>query len=136
MSLVELLFAIAVLSVALVSLLGVFTVMINATSKSTGLSAGVLFAERRLEEAAAKGSPTPIPEFGSEGIYTHDSASGTRFYYSLRSTHLCDSAGPGLGQAWLMEVEVYWWSEDPDQMRAGMGRTATRVGRIIYVPAP
>jgi Tfp pilus assembly protein FimT len=134
-SLLELVFAIGLLAVAIVSLPGVFSVLIACTTKTTDLSAGVMFAQKVLEEAVVKGNPVALKS-GSEGIYTHDSANKTTFHHILRCTHVLDNDNPVLGQAWYYEVEVYWWSDDPDRYRANMGRTSTRVGRMVYPILP
>lgn len=134
LSLVELALSLGLLSIAIVALLSVFSMLISSTSKSTGLTAGVVFAERRLEEALAKGDITAAIETGSQGIYTHDTANGTTYYYTVTATHLADSVVSSLGRAWYLEVETWWWTDAPEKKRATMGKLSTRVGRVVYVP--
>lgn len=138
LSVAEVVIAIAILALMLVTVLVLFTQLMTATSKNSNLSAGALFADRILEQAARTVHPN-TPAFdpvvsGEQTILTHDEDHPTVFSYTLEATQLTAATLPG--ESWMLEVEVRWWQSDPSNpqlSRAGSGHLFTRQSRMVYV---
>ncbi len=113
-------------------MVALFTTLLKSTAKSSNLTAGRSFAQQKLEEAIEANSYWPPPSDGLEGIYSANDAGTTYFFHRLNTTPVSSSTAPNYTGGYLLEVEVWWWSADPDTARAGSGTQATRVSRFLY----
>ena len=119
----------ALLGFLLTSTLVLFTSLLASSTKTTNLSVGTYLAEQKLEEAIRRNQYWPVPTEASTGLYSVDSRDTTQFWQRLETTPISGQAGQ-FGGAYLITVEVWWWSKDP---RHGQGRLSTRLSRLHYV---
>jgi len=90
---------------------------------------GRIFAEARLEEYVQGGVFTSTGSL-QQGLYSHDAASQTNFFYTIQSIPQAFPA-PSTRTAHYLQTEVWWWNGGPNQSRAGSGMTSTRLGRLV-----
>ncbi len=134
----ELLVSMLLLSMILVSLLVLFAQLIAASTKSSQVGAGLLYADRTFENALRNAAANP-PAFaavivGEEALVLHDQDHPTRFAYRLNATRLTPAVSPG--ERWLLELEVHWWQDDPGSSRparAGYGQLSSNHSRVVYI---
>lgn len=134
MGLAELLLAIGLLTIALLTMVGLFLNLLGSSTKTSNLTAGTFLARARLQELIRKGLYDPVPVDEAVGIYTTDSDNQTVFFHRVTSTRLAPNP-PLHGAGYWLEVEVWWWNRDPQRGRAGQGRMSTRVGQFYYPEA-
>ena len=134
LTMAELVLALGLLAVILVSLVGLFTTLLGSSAKSTNMTVGHYFAVQKLEEAILKGN---FNEDGDErDIYSMDANNKTHFAYRVRSTAINGYAGDyGYRGGQYVLVSVYWWNGELQEARAGQGLLHTSVGRFCY-PGP
>lgn len=133
MTLAELVVAAGLLAILVVSAVGLFLTLLSSATKTSLATAGSFLAHQRLEEVIRKNQYYPVPPEAALGLYTNDIASKTTFFHRVR----CESIPPNPPehrQAWWIEVEVWWWSDDPGQARAGHGKLHTSLGRLHFPP--
>lgn len=130
-SVLETVFSLGILAVALVSLVGFFTITLDSSARGANMTAGAAFAQQRLEEAIRENLYWPVPERASEGIYTMDASSQTRFFHQLSTTPL-PASSPDYRGGYRVEVTVWWWTEQAGQSRQGQGTLTTRAALFHY----
>lgn len=134
LTMAELVLALGLLAVILVSLVGLFTTLLGSSSKSTNMTVGHYFAVQKLEEAILNGNFVDGGE--DREIYSMDAGHKMRFAYKVRSTAINGYAGDyGYRGGQYVQVSVYWWNGDINEARAGQGLLYTSVGRFCY-PGP
>lgn len=134
----EVVVAIGVLAIMLVTTLLLFTQLMASTTKNNLVNLGSLYADRILEQMVASPNPAP-PAFsalttGEESVVSHGDGRSTTFAYRVEATSLTPVQEPG--EQWLLEVEVHWWHADPNtpnQDRRGYGRLSTKQRRMVYI---
>ena len=140
LTLAELILAVLLLGLLIISVMGLFLALLGASAKSSDQTIGVLYAERVLD-AMAHNAASTYPAFTNASsqtdVYDHDANNKTTFVYSVTATDL----EPGTfalpatpGQTWLLEAEVRWWSVEAARSRAGQGQLFVRQARVVYVP--
>ena len=139
-SLAEVIIALLLLSMMILSVLAVFTALLSSSAKSNDQAIGVLYAEKILEQARAN-AKTNYPAFsptsnGGQGFYSQDPTNQTAFFYNVTASDLdpvynADPNSPG--ELWYLEAEVYWWSNAPGKSRTGYGALSVRQGRVTYI---
>lgn len=129
-------FLILLLILGVVSL---FIALLGSSEKSGNQAVGVIFAERVLDDIAARGRHT-YPAFdatlnGSAAFYAGETVSPTEFAYTVTASELtpAQNALPSSrGESWLLETEVRWWS-NAATTRSGQGKLFVRQARVVYV---
>ena len=150
--LAEVVLAVGFLTIIAITVAGVFTHLLNASAKTTDLTAGRSLARRVLDRAVRAGpdqwgfgnlttNSEYVPERdvvvfyknGTQTMVTQASESQTEFAYRLEWFPIKDpdDAVDGINR-WIygVNVEVTWWGTDPTQSRAEMGRLSTKVGQV------
>lgn len=147
----ELAIAIVLLGMIVTVTALIFTRMLASTSKTGSQTVGLIFAQRRLEQATQVGPPeTPggagwgisdPNEILAEGVYTPDDKLQTTFWNRLTVTPLDDrtvmsDGGRKMGDLYRLKVEVYWWAVDPNNpkpaFRQGTGEQKVELETIYY----
>jgi len=137
LSLVEVVLAVGLLTIIAVTIAGVFTHLLQASAKTSDLTAGRSLARRILDRAIRAGPPGwGFGDLeGSQTLATQDSRATTKFLYSITPVRLKrDSGMVGVTrELYFVEVEVKWWAEaiEPDPTRPEMGRLSTRVSQAV-----
>lgn len=124
--------AFMLLSVVMVAAAVVLNQLMASNSKTTDTTAGLLFAQRKLDEAARQvqnGAFTDEID-AAEKIYSHDFNAPTTFKYNLTSSPVTNSS---MGNMVRLHIEVWWWTENPDRVREGMGRLSAELERLVYI---
>jgi hypothetical protein len=130
LTLLELLLAFSLMTIAVVTLSGLFLHLLTAGSKRSDLTVGRVFAESVLEDVIKRGLYATSSGDLEQGLYSHDASTQQTFFYRLTSEQ-APCPAPSTRQGYLLEVEVWWWSGGPDQFRAQMGATNTRLQRWL-----
>lgn len=136
-SLSEVLIAIALVALMLVTTLVLFAQLLASTAKNGYLEVASLYADQLLEAAAshpAASSPAYPPILtGEKKFQVQGDENPTMFVYRLEATQL--DAGTSVGERWFMTVEVRWWTdsaESTETARAGYGELRTSQSRVVY----
>lgn len=135
MTLGELVVAIALMAVLLVSVALVFLALQRASSKTGDSSLALSLAHTVLDQSVQSGPPGWGGMEGDRRLYSHDALTPTEYHYQLHS-HLVyspPSTPLPMGDLYQLDVEVSWW--DPAAVeRVGYGRLSLRLGRLVFVP--
>lgn len=129
----------------------IFTRMLASSSKTGNQTVGLMFAQRRLEQATQVGPPDSPggPGWGvndpneilADGVYTPDDKLQTTFWNRLTVTALDDrnlmpDGGRKMGDLYKLKVEVFWWATDPNNprpvFRPGTGEQKVELETIYY----
>lgn len=137
LTLAEVIVAIGILALLLISIIALFTQLMASTTKNNLVNLGTLYADRILEQSVKNANPGD-PAFsplrtGEESVISHGDESVTTFAYRLEANKL---SGPDPGEQWMLKVEVQWWHNDPNdpaKSRAGFGKLSTKQQRLVYV---
>mgnify|MGYP001239157394 CR=1 FL=1 len=129
-TLLELLLAFSLMTITVLTLAGLFLQLLAAGSKRADLTVGRVFAESVLEDVIQRGVYATSTGDLEQGLYSHDVSTQTMFFYRLTSEQAA-CPPPSARQGYLLEVEVWWWNGGPDQRRAQMGVTSTRLQRWL-----
>lgn len=131
LSLVELLLALGILTVAIVLIIGLFLSLLRSSTKTADLTTGMYHARERLREVIEKDQYWPVPADLAQGLYTTDSTSQTRYFSRVTSVPVPGSA-PDYKGGYYISVDVWWWNQAPGQTRQGQGVLSTRAGQFFY----
>lgn len=128
LTLAEILVAIMLATVLIVSVLVALTQMMASAQKSSDLASGTIIAERLMSEIVNNPDLDTRPPLegliqGSDGV--------TTFNYRTDVSHL-DNSDTFLGTSFLVTVDVWWMVENPDQVRNRVGKLSTRLSRLVY----
>lgn len=113
-----------VLAILLTGLSALFLRLLGSTEKANDLSAGLLVAERVLQEQAVLGRFESSPP-DKTLLYTHDGRQAMEFLYQVTCSPM--QVSPGGASIYYVDVQV-WWSGG---QRQGQGQLFTRAGRLI-----
>ena len=137
LSLSEVLIAIALLAMLLVTTLVLFAQLLASTTKSGYLDVANLYADQLLEQVSANpnaGPPAfPSLKTGENEFLVQGDQSPTKFVYRIDATQIDD--GTSVGERWFIEVEVRWWTDDvtaTETARAGYGELRVLQSRLVY----
>ncbi len=135
LTLAEVVVALGLLGVVMVSTVLLFLSLQSSSSKTGDLTPALAYAQSQLDAAAQAGPPDWGGLQGQRQLYSHDERSQTTFAHQLTVTHLYSPPTTPLpmGDLYRLEVEVYWWSDTPGASRRGHGRLSTRLGRVVFV---
>lgn len=124
LTLLETILAMGVLAILLTGLSGLFLKLLGSTEKANDLSAGLLVAERVLQEQVVVARFESAPP-DKTLLYTHDGQQAMEFLYQVTCSPM--QVSPGGAAIYYVDVQV-WWSGG---QRHGQGQLFTRVGRLI-----
>lgn len=137
LNLSEVLIAIALLALLLVTTLVLFAQLLASTTKSGYQDVANLYADQLLEQVSASpnpGSPAfPTLRTGEKEFLVQGDQSPTKFVYRIDATQM--DVGTSVGERWFIEVEVRWWVEDlesTETARAGYGELRVAQSRLVY----
>lgn len=123
--------ALGVLAIAIVLIIGLFLSLLKSSTKTADLTTGMYFARERLREVIEKDQYWPVPADLSQGLYTTDSSSQTR-YFSRVATVPVPGKAPDYKGGYYITVDVWWFNQAPGQVRQGEGVLSTQVGQFYY----
>lgn len=134
LTLAEVIVALALLAMVMVSTVLVFLSLQGASGKTGDLTVALGYAQSQLDLAEQAGPPDWGGLTGQRQLYSHEAGSKTTFSHQLTVTHLYSPPPTPLpmGDLYQLEVEVFW-SESPAATRRGQGRLSTRLGRVVFV---
>lgn len=129
-SLVELMIAIGILATAIILIMGVFLMGLDASQKGADLTAGTVVARFILDEYiyGMDFAGMPSPATGS----TLPAGTGT---YALNNTNYSYSIDVTAVDHDLkkLDVSVWWWGSSPgSSTRAGQGQLKTNLSCLVY----
>jgi prepilin-type N-terminal cleavage/methylation domain-containing protein len=146
-SLVEVIIAMGLLGVGILTVIGLFGQMTKDAQKATDTGAGVLAAEsvlnRTISEILRDAGPVTRadffdldspPEAPIQGTIT---ANRTIMTYEITYRTLQDTGGVALGSALpenrtkVVELTMWWWTDGPDSSRAGYGFLRTSASKMV-----
>ncbi len=131
----EVVIAVGILAIMALSVIAVFTHLLNSAAKTTDLTAGRVFAQRVLDRAVRSGPPNwGFPGgTGSQEITTQDRHTSTTFVYTVTPALLRSDTGLAgtAREFYFVEVQVTWWGTDPDQARPEIGKLSTSLGQAV-----
>lgn len=133
LTLAEIILAVGLMAMLLVSTIQIFTVLLAVNGKNRGGLAAMNFAAQKLEEAVDSGTATATNI--TEQAYQIDPVSATQYFVrvtreSLRGD-LAAPSGAFMG-GYLVKVEVWWNSDSPDRAKPGVGLQKAEVSRFLY----
>ena len=121
--------ALGLLAMLLVTVGGLMTRLVAATSKSSDLSAGMELAQRVLNEVVLRGTYDTSHPLTSYALYSHNDEVVTEFTYQVTSTPV---AVPDAPPSYYVVVDTWWWGAAKNrESRAGMGRLHARLSRLV-----
>lgn len=141
LTLAELMVALGLLALAALAIIGVFTVLIQASAKNREQAQAELLAQNLLERACAEGEPAwGVRGRKGERQELQLSEDGTRYFYQVDPVSLSEAEqGPEDdrdGRSWAVTVTVGWWldsaAEELDASREGFGQQFVKAYRIVY----
>ena len=133
LTVLETVMALGLLAAMLLGLMAFFTNILAATAKQDDLTAGVVFAQKQLDKAILEGTYANSTAAVQEGLYTHDTANQTSYFYKLTSTPV-PLPPPATASAYWLEAQVWWWSTGPAQNRGRVGMLSTRLAQLVTPP--
>ncbi len=134
-SLIEVVLSIAIISTAILILVGLFTIMFKSSQKGVDLTIGTVVASSELAKYLYTLQETPglgLDSLDTDGDPPYRGTvtlNRTVFSYEIKSF----SAGPDLRK---VDISVWWWQKAPDsfsqEFRTGYGRLNVKLSRIVY----
>lgn len=134
LTLAELVVAIGMLGIVSITVAGVFTHLLNSSSKTTDLTAARVLAGQILDKAVRAGPPT----FGHANLLdnpvrlkSQDAQTQTEYIYNIYPSPLKnDGLIPGVTRRlYFVEVEVTW---SADGYRAEQGKLSTKLSQAVH----
>lgn len=146
----EVMIALAILGVVVVTVIGLFVKLMDASTKGLDQTVAIDIAQNRLDLVAS----SPANKWGgyvtSTDMTVIDPRSTTTFYYSMKATELSSAGGSPppvdppasdnmMGDLYRVDIEVYWWPQDTNhasgsgRVHKEMGRLSVQLSRLVYV---
>ena len=129
LSLGEVVLSLGLLTIIAITVAGVFTHLLNASAKTNDLTAGRLLAQQLLDKAVRESRTTRHE--GQVELKTHHSDTLTKFFYVVEPSIL----DPGINDVdrdfYFVEVEVSWFTDNPDHSTPEMGRLSTKISQTV-----
>ncbi len=117
-------------TVLVVSVLVVLTQLMAAAQKSSDLASGSVIAERLMSEIVNR--PSLVAGAQNQGfVLSNAQGDSTQFNYKTDVSHV-DNSEYEVGTSFLVTVDVWWQVDNPDRQKAGVGKLATRLTRLVY----
>ena len=133
----ELIVAIGFLAIIAVVVIGLFVRLTTSSSKSADQSVALEVASRLLDEYAGASPASWKDASSQQDLQTRDPGSSTTFYYRLKSKQIDDTKGL-MGDLYRLDVDVYWWPTNPNQLQAtpnrrDYGKLQVHLARVVFV---
>lgn len=135
-SLLELVFAIGILGLAILMVVGLFVNLFRSSQKGVDLTAGTTVAEAELNRFLYKQQETAggleaLPSGGSVADQGNVVSSNQRYYYKI------SSSDAGSTELKKVDIVLWWWDGDRGQddlsyRRTGYGKLQVRMSRLVY----
>lgn len=143
----ELVVATGLLAMMVVTVMVLFSQMLDATAKNALLSQGSFFAESVIEREIYELNKFHLnpgnaainrENYSSDWISFNDDANQTEFSYRVDSRQAAVTTNTDMGLCYAVQVEVRWWQSNQGEARNryGMGKMYLKRSRIVYVPKP
>lgn len=135
LTLLEVMIAMLLLATLFLSLTGLFTHLFASSTKGVDQTVAVQIAEGILENAAST-SPDSWTHLDTQEKAILDPSSKTQFHTKFTWTPQL-GAPNSMGDGYLLEAEVWWWSNDPNNSssahRDGYGKNSVLLRRFLYL---
>ncbi len=146
-SLAELILSLGIIALVTVMVAGIFTGMLRSAEKSSDRSAGAVLAESVVLDRVRQVVTNQDPDLDRSaffGTVGPASLSGTvllnhtLYTYEVSYRQVRDPLGVAVGSELdenrlvKLDAKVWWWVEDPDRPRAGMGVMNVSWTRILH----
>ena len=130
MTLAEIVIAMALLALLLVTMGGLLAKLLAASNKSGDLTAGTEISQHVLDLVVLRGTYDTSTAVITHRIYSHGDQQASEFTYQVTSTRVAmPSPDP---DAYYVVVDTWWWGQDSSSThRAGMGKLHARLGRLV-----
>ena len=129
LTLAEFVLALGLLAMLLVSVGGLMTRLLAATSKSSDLTAGMELAQRVLNDVVLRGTYDTSHALTRYALYSHNDQLVTEFTYQVTSTPVSIPDSP---PSYYVVVDTWWWGAEKNRdSRANMGKLHARLGRLV-----
>ncbi len=129
----EIVIAMALLAVLLVTLAGLLSKLLASTNKSGDQTAGLELCQHVLDQVVARGTYDTSTAVIRHQLYTHHDQASTEFTYQVTSNPVTmpNSAPNG----YYVVVDAWWWGQTAATgNRAGMGKLHAQLGRLVCPP--
>lgn len=133
LSIAELVMAIGLLALMLLSCIQLFTQLLASNGKNRGDLAAITFATHVLEAVVEGGSATTGS--GVQAAYATDPNSAVQYYYEVTRQPLPHDNQPATGiytGGYQLRVQVWWNSDSAAQLKPGVGLLSATVSRFVY----
>lgn len=137
-TLAEVVVAVGLLAVVALPLIGLFAKLLGSQSKTTHFTVANFVSNKVAERAVLAGPPNwgmndiSMPQTESTRIH-HQSAMVNFSYRIIPSVLAPAPAQNPMGRLYLLEIELNWWSDDPELMRIEHGKTSVKTARVVYI---
>jgi Tfp pilus assembly protein PilE len=135
LTIAELVFAIGLLAVLAVVSIGFFVKLSSSSTKTADQTVALELGSKILEEYSGR-DPAFWLERGEQELQVHEPSSQTTFYYRVRHRRLSPVDAP-MGDVYRLDVDVYWWPEDPANpqrtKRRDYGRLNVHLSNVVFV---
>lgn len=129
LTLAEFVLALGLLALLLVSVGGLMTRLLAASSKSSDLSAGMELAQRVLDQVVLRGTYDASQPVTKYYVYGHNDQTPTEFTYQVTSTPV---AVPNAPPSYYLVIDTWWLGADKTHdSRANMGKLHARLARLV-----
>ena len=126
LTVLETVFALALLAVMLLSLSALFLKLLSSSEKGADQQAGLLLAERILSDITRRGEFSSMGQRSGRQLYNHDASAVTEFTYQVTCTSY-QVDPPDSPNIYFVDVHVWWMGDQ----RAGQGQLHTQLSRLV-----
>lgn len=127
-SLAEIVLALGLLSLMLLTVAMLFGRLASNSSKASNKAVGATIAEEVMNQVIQEDLYAKDLGVQSESQYATDAEQKTKFFYQVESNPVTTLEA---GNGYSVKVRVWWWSEAPGQTRGLQGRQDMELERLI-----
>lgn len=146
-SLAELILSLGIIAVVAVMVAGIYTGMLGSAEKNSDRSAGAVLAESivldRVRQVITEQEPgldrsSFFSTVGPASLSGTVLLNNTLYTYEVKYRQVRDPSGVVIGsqpeenRLLKLDARVWWWVEDPDQTRPGLGVMSTSWTRLMH----
>lgn len=133
LTLAEIIIAMALLAMLLVTMGALLARLLASTSKSGDLTVGLELSQRVLTQVVLRGTYDTSSAVIVHRLYSHNDEVMTEFTYQVTSTPVTMPAPAA--PAYYVVVDSWWWGQTSSLGgRAQMGKLHARLGRLVTPP--